>query len=927
MTGKGESGSETQGRTNRCASTPLGFRRGGRWWLAPLALVLAAAVVAVSAVALTESSPRVGEEWSAISLNFGSNPITNTLNVSFSRVAYLSQPTQWNTTGLTNATLTSSGTPWWDNSTSYGTDYGIAQFNASAAAKFATADYHVGGSLGVNVSYVFVDQRFAVNGTVATFGAGISESKLAGNGFPATGNVTNAAAGTAQNAIWLTATNATGDVYSVTVYDWEEKPGGFQTVTGYPLAPAIPLQPLEFYELYIYAQPLQTVVSIVNTTDGAVLGSTAAMHPVLDKNLTSTAYLSDEIYSGGTTDAMILDTSWLVDHNTYTNEPGAVISRGGLAPMVVGDAVARGVDPFDPSSVSTYSPPINPSSTASFSNTQVKLQDFPTVENSSTQDMLTSSEINASNLIPVNGIGSGIKDFNGSVPSTVDAAHALTTIRAGPEDTSDSSSVSLYTTTWTNGQISGGIHSFLQSYISAQTGIPAADVVIPSFFINDVSVDTTFSDQAASTIHDYLAGSIPSYLSDSNLALVNSTTGAIEAGADIGSFMDMTTGAIFPARVHTNALGLQSVYDPVTRQTYPSAVAAGFPVGSTITMGGSIFVPGQLQFLGWNAQGQPEFGGCFIVCVSNPFAGLSGAGQAVSNFLGSASSTVSNSLSSIPKTVDSAVIKPVSSTVSSDLAHFGSDLSKGISQVMPAIGGTLSDISSNIGGTLSHTISGVSSGIASVTSATAGAILGGAKTLGTTMYHVGAAAGSAVATAAGDVAKGMSIVGSTVGKTLSTAAGVVSNTFLSAGNVLAKAGSEALSAVQGALSSVGSTLSKIGSSILDAIELPFKALGSLFSFPAALSSGVGALLEYVIIGAVVGVVVLLLLYFVVFRRRRGVKGHEIGGRERGGRHIRRSHKAAVRLAGSDGHPENGVLATIGDGAREAAGLVLSASPF
>jgi hypothetical protein len=900
MMGKDGTGSETERRTHFTIGSMGGSGRSGRWWLAPLALILAGVVVATGAIAVTQPSPRVGEEWSAISLNFGSNPLTNDLNVSFSRVAYLSQPTQWNTTGFTNATLSSTGTPWWDNSTSYGTDYGIAQFNSSDTGHYATADYHVGGSLGANVSYIFLDQRFAVNGTDATFGVGISESKLDGSSFPTSGNVTNAGATAAQNVIWLEATNSSGDVYSITVYDWEEKKGGYQTVTNYALSPAITLQPLEFYDVYVYAQPLQTVVSIVNTTDGAVLGSTAAMHPVLDGNLTSTAYLSDEVYSAGATDAMILDTSWLADHNTYTNEPGDAITSGGLAPMEVGEVSPQDVDPFDPGAASTYSPPISPSGTNSYSSTTVALDDFPTVENASTQDMMSASLLNASDLVPVNGIGSAIKDFNNTVPSTVTADQALTTWRAQGEDTSDSSSVDLYDTSWSVSQINGGIHSFLQSYVSARTGVPAADITIPSYFINSISVDTTFSDQAASTIHDYLAESIPSYLSDANLDLVNTTTGAVEAGAAIGSFQNLVTGEIYPAQAHTNALGVQSVYDPVTHQTYASASAAGFPSGSGFTAAGAIFVPDQLQFLGWNAQGQPEFGGCFIVCVSNPFSSaLSGAAKAVSDFASSASNTISNSLSSISKTVDDAVIKPASGTVSSDVATLGSDVSKAVSQVMPALGGTLANVASDVSGTVTHTLSGVSSGIASVTSATAGAILGGAKSVATAMYNVGAEAGSAVETAAGDVAKGAAIVGNTVGKTLTTAAGVISNTFLSVGNAAAKAGSEALSAIGGALSSVGSTLSKIGSTVLDAIEAPFKALGSLFSFPAALSSGISAILEYVIIGIVVVVVVLLLVYFVVLRRRkRSGSGKEIGGHERGRHRVRRSSRALAWLPGS-----------------------------
>ena len=49
--------------------------------------------------------------------------------------------------------------------------------------------------------------------------------------------------------------------------------------------------------MYVYAQSTQIVVSLVNTTDGAVLASTAAIHPVLNKNLTHVAYYQDAIRS------------------------------------------------------------------------------------------------------------------------------------------------------------------------------------------------------------------------------------------------------------------------------------------------------------------------------------------------------------------------------------------------------------------------------------------------------------------------------------------------------------------------------------------------------------------------------------------------------------------------------------------------------
>ena len=119
--------------------------------------------------------------------------------------------------------------------------------------------------------------------------------------------------------------------------------------------------------------------------------------------------------------------------------------------------------------------------------------------------------------------------------------------------------------------------------------------------MTDIKVVTTFSSSAAQTIHDYLANAIPAFLSKDNLSLVNTTTGAIEAGAAIGEFMDLSTGAIYEPKVTTWG----AVVDPLNGKTYASPEAAGFPVGSGVTPSGAIIVP-QAQFLGWTAAGLPQ---------------------------------------------------------------------------------------------------------------------------------------------------------------------------------------------------------------------------------------------------------------------------------------------------------------------------------
>ena len=314
MTGKEGNQSETGRRTRLTTGRKNGSGGMGRWWIAPLALVLAAAIIGTGVIVIAEPAQQVEEEWSAITLSFGSNPISQQLEVTFSRVAYVDQPLQWNETGFQGATVSPSGA--WENNSS---GYGILQFNSTASGT-ADASWNIASSLGPNVSYAFTDQRVALNGTGATWDLILSESQESGS-IGTSGNVSNLYATAAQNAIWVQATYTSGN-YTFTAYDWEEKPGGYQTVTSYPLASNVLIPALEFFEVYVYAQPLQTVVSIVNTTNGAAFGSTPAMHPVFDSNLTKLAYVTDQLGESSSTDAAdIIDYTWFIDHDTYSTSP------------------------------------------------------------------------------------------------------------------------------------------------------------------------------------------------------------------------------------------------------------------------------------------------------------------------------------------------------------------------------------------------------------------------------------------------------------------------------------------------------------------------------------------------------------------------------------------------------------------------------
>jgi hypothetical protein len=876
-------------------------------------------MVATTVIVLTQ--PAGGREvTSAISLNFGSDPVTDNLNVTYARVAFLSQPTEWNTTGFLNGTTKTGGTAaWWYNSTDYGTHYGIAQWNGSTPSyQYATVDYKVAASLGTNVSYVFTDQRFAMNGTGADFESGIGEAAYAGAGQGVSGSVAVGSAGATQNAVWIDAMNIlSGNTYTVKAYDWEKGTGthaaNYQNITAYALTPSVTLQPLSFYEVYIYANPTQTVVSLVNTTNGAVLASTAAMHPVFDLNLTKTAYYESAMRSNGTADSMILDTTYLVDHNVYTNTVygAAIPERSGIAltPAVVGAVSDASTAPFDPAANPAYyvSPPTATAESAATSG--VNLAKFSTVLNSSSLASETSARINTAYVVPLN-----------STATWFNATSELTTVRAMPENQLTSPpSADIWTTSWNPVTIQSQLHAWLVGYISGITGIPAAQVTIPGSLVSNIAVTQTFSSQAASTIHDFLASAIPGYLASANLALVNNNTGAVDAGAAIGEFMG-PGGVILAPQYRTSSTGFASVFDPVNHEWYASAEAAGFPVGSSIPASatGAIFVPGQAKFLGWGADGLPIFGagGCFIICAPS----LSGAASAVSSFFGSAASTVSNAVGGVTNTVSQDVIKPVAgslTTTGTALSTVTSDIAQSLSNVMPIVGGTIANVGGAVSGTVTKTLGTVGGAIGSVASSTGGAILSGVDSVSSTIYHVGAAAGSAVAATAGAIKNGLNVVENTAGKIVSTTGAVLSSAFTEAGTVLASGAQSVLaaagnvaSAAYGALNTVGSTLVKgatgvwatisnafgaAGAAILGAIKGVASAIGSIFSWPTALASTVGTILEYVVIG-IVGVALVILVLWLVMRHRKGrSNGRELGGEKRGRKvgSRKRTHKAST----------------------------------
>jgi hypothetical protein len=854
-----------------------------------LAFLAVFAIIATTGAAALSSGVHDETVWSTFSLSYGSNPVTQQLGIQFARVAYIDQPTQFNTTAFVGATTTANSAFITNSS-----GYGIMQYNTTTG-DVASENYAVAASLGSNVSYVFTDQRVALNGTGGTWTYEVSEAAQT-SAAASSGNVSDGSAGAAQNTLWIESTYSSGN-YTFTAADFEYKHGGYQTYTSYALGASVKVPRLQFFEVYFYVQKTSTVVSIVQTNNSAVIGS-ATMHPVLAGNLSSIADLTDQVtMSTSTNFAAIVSNTYLVDHNTFSGvSAGAGAARelgSGVVPFAAGTDAGAAAAPFDPAAAQKVNYTATPSSLGTYGGVNESVSAFSSFLNSSSVASQTSAKVNTSLVVNAT-----------SKASSASAAQTLSTLRA-ERDGSNAATATLYLSTWTPASIQSQISTFLTGYISTQTGIPANEVEIQNYLISNISVETTFSSQAGYTIHNYVASALPGFLQSSNLALVNQATGAVDAGADIGMFWDFAEHKALAPVVH---MPFGSITDPTNGVTYASAEAAGFPIGSTVTAAGAISVPYQAAFLGWSASGVPEFspGGCFVVCLGSS---LSGAASAVSNFLGSAASSVSNAAQTVTNTVSNDVIQPVSGTLATDVATLTGDVSQAVSNVMPFTGGTLANVgsavSSGIGG-VTKDLSALSGTLASSASSAAGALASGVDQFTNNIWSLGSAAGSVAQSALGGAVRAGTQLINTVGGVVGGAAAVISPYFEEAGNAvingvssagrsLASLGSSVATAGMSALDSVGHSISQALGGAWSAISNAFGGLGSDFlnglnglfgssatSSPVTWATSLGGTVtfELIIVVVLVVVAIAIIAAFLFLRHhRRRHSGHEVGGRK------------------------------------------------
>jgi hypothetical protein len=824
--------------------------------MAVLAIMIASGII-IGLQATAQEGPVYKNVSASVSSLLGSNPVTTEMNFTFGRVAYTNEPTQfmWSSTaGYPSESFVTQTGEWVTNNSGYQ----FMIFNSTTSA-LALETYAVSGYLGPNVSYFYNDQRVGFNGSATSY---IYLGETALTGLPAASDVLATSAGPSQNNVYLEISPSSGN-YSAALYYYESVLGGnakyYQNQTSVALTGT--MNPLELYDITFNIVPSTGLEVTIEDYQGNIINQTIVTGLTLRGNISKIAYLQYGITGSG---LFAGDYGYIVDHNTYPS-PSAVMA-GAMAPD---QGIAAAFGQLDPGVANTsLTQSMNESSVL---NVNMSESAFSNVTPSGSNASMTSSELNSSL-------------FLGNSSTEASSGQTVTTVRgtSGPE--TESSTGTIYITSWTPEAIQSEIISFLQNYISAKTGYTASDITIVSYLITNIGFNYNFSSQAMTSLQNYIDSMVPGMLQSSNLSLVNTTTGAIMAGAAAGDFydfyMDMPVAPIMTS---------EGILNPVTGVTYSDVELAGFPSGSYIS-GGSIVVPGNIQFYGFTASGVPIMGAGW-----NPFAGLSSAGKAVMNFFHSASSTVQNALVKPISNGISAVIKPIGGTIRNDMTTFAGDVSRAVTHAVPVLGATLTNVKNDIVGSISKAIGPVSSALASIKNGAVGAILTGVGDIRNTFYHLGSGISSGLNTA-------KDVIINTLGKVRGVGGAILSGITTSVRNIggaLASLGGSIASHVTGALQDGKQVLDSVGTDITTGLSGAYNAVKNAFgdvghsitSITGAIagsignavhtvfgfSSSLGKVLEYVVIGAGIVIVVLLTLFFAGYiggGKSRGRKGRK-----------------------------------------------------
>ena len=640
-------------------------------------------------------------------------PASTVLNVTLSRVAYVTQPPQWqysSTSAAVKETFSDSSA-WVLNNSGY--QFAVWNSTGTTAPGPAALNYNLTSYLGSTVNYQFLDSRFAVNGTGTTAYIVLSENSSITTTSPlvhAT-NGTAATAGKTQNMIWIKISEISKTKSSVLLGYYRMIKGGngvyYDNYSSYAFS--VDVLALNFYDFYFNLEPSTgSTFSIVNGT-GSVLGTSPALYPVLANNtskLTTATYLLSAAASTAG-DMMILNYAYLVDHNSISSTTSAVPALAGAIAGVSSTAA-----PFDPgNSQANYTQSANASK--GFDSTTLSSTDFASYTNSSDPSVLTGSAINVSQAPNLS-------------QNKVIAQSALESLRSSA-DSAGSIQTNLYVDSWTSTGINASILSFLETYIGNKISVPPTQVTIISYVVSKEGFDIHFNANAMSEVQNYMYSAIPGILQTHRLSLVDDSTGAVVAGAAIGDFL--VQGCIFAPEISGG-----TITDPGNGATYSSLSAAGFPAGTYVS-GGAVIVPGQSAFYGFASDGLPIFAAGW-----NPFGGLSGAASAVGDFFQGGSAEVANAVGSVAATATPYVVESLNNTLGTSYNQFTSDVTKTGNAVMPFLGGAIGPVSSDVSGLITHTLSSVSSGYGSFRSSALGAMLGGVNDMRQNFLQLGSTA-------------------------------------------------------------------------------------------------------------------------------------------------------------------------------------------
>ena len=815
-------------------------------------LVLATVIVLIAAGMAGVLFPGHGEEIGTVKLPasfLNAAPLSTELNVTVGRVAYITQPTEWLFSKISpqSMSIVNRASTWTLNNSGY--FFMVNNSTTATAPSPQIANFNLANSIGSTVSYAFFDSRVAFNGTGDTGYVVASEAAQTAVPAGSANNVQATSAGAAVNQVDVQFSESSG-AWTVTVGYYAWAMGGnskaYENYTTTAIS-GVSIQPEWFYDIYINIQAAGTVVSVVNST-GTVLGYTSSLPAVAGGNISKIAYLSYETAPAASTsgDMFILDYAYYVNHNIGPASAPLAGAMSGIDSMDIA--------PFDPNATAAnYTE--SPNATNSYTSVNMSTSDFTSVTPSSSNATMTSSLINASYL-------------PGSSASTIYAGNQTAALRTTPESAT-TISASLYVTTWTPQGIQSAIQTYLQDYIGNKIGVIPSQITVVSYLIDNIGFDMNFSSSTASMIQDYIYNSAPGIMQSDGISLVNSTTGAVAAGADIGDFMSIASGIIAQPVINGN-----EIMNPLTGAIYYTPEQAGFPIGSSI-MNGAISVPGQYQFYGFAADGSPMFAAGW-----NPFAGLTGAASAVSNFFHGAASTVNNAIGHVANAVSPYIEKLSGLTTtppSSITSKFTSDLSNAVGHVMPFLGGAATDISKSIGGTLFHAMTGVGSGLASIRNSVTGALATGATNVKNTIYHIGStirnSAGAFGQTVWNGLGKARSVVGSVISPLttgIKNLPGLLSGgmkSLISDGrNALNTVGNSLAKTVSGVSAWAGNVFGQMTNGFMNSTVGAFVRASTTpaLSFFAGLTSTLGHYLIPILIG---GFVIILLIAFVVIHDR------------------------------------------------------------